>query len=176
MDKSNTASTQGKLEVHELMIPAALNQCAQGIGRLKTPDQSPLTRITPSVCSPLSTTVPQSDGAPGAHILFIAYFPMSHFPAGIFCNHSQIKYLYWNLSLQICFWTHSNLGTIYLGMKLLGCRVWPSWIKSKVCAYVYNMYIYMFVCIVKLISKVVRSLIDTEWHLSFNTWYYLISF
>ena len=94
MDKSNTASTQGKLEVHELMIPAALNQCAQGIGRLKTPDQPPLTRITPSVCSPLSTTVPQSDGAPGAHILFIAYFPMSHFPAGIFCNHSQIKYLY----------------------------------------------------------------------------------
>lgn len=53
-------------------------------------------------------------------------------------------------------------------MKLLGCRVWLSWIKSKVCASVYNMYMYMFVCIVKLISKVVRSLIDTEWHLSFQ--------
>lgn len=151
------------------MIPeVTLNQWCTGNRKIKTPDQSPLTKITPSVCSPLSTTVPQSDGAPGAHSLSQLTSPCLTSLLAFSVIISQIKYLHWNLSLRICFWKHSNLGTIYLGVKLLDCRVWLFWIKSQVCAYMYNMYIYMSVCIVKLISKAVRSLIDTEWHLSFK--------
>lgn len=53
---------------------------------IKTPDYSSLTRITLRVCSTVSPTVPQSDGAPGAHSL--SQLPsLSYFPTGIFWNH-----------------------------------------------------------------------------------------
>lgn len=76
---------------------------------------------------------------------------------------SQISYVPWHLSSRSV-----SERIIYRVVKLLGYKTWLFWIniKSK-CIHVYA-YVYMYMCIVRLISKVVCILTDTEWQLSFK--------